>query len=1741
MKKGLSKILIFMTLLTLMFALVSCTNFISLTDLSVPTGLTVTDNVLHWNSVNGANAYVVNRDEVDICTVSDVQYPLTGLVSGTTYVFKVKAKHTLGAYNDSKYSISYTYLYVSAEDGNGGSEDKPSEGSALLSPSDITVSNGVITWSAVDNAQSYIVSIDGKEYTALKNELSVGSLADGVYNIKVKAIGDGKNYSSSEFSKETAIDLYDGSACTTEQFGNFKDINQFESFLGYGFDVVADSIVSDRTVLTSFPIFNVDELMNLRFLKVNSKSSQVKAISEDNMESFAEQWNSALNVNVSTSVSYAKKIKVGGSVKLKDEFSVAANSAKSNYYYCITITDQKFYIVMQGDMDTYRGMLSAGFEKDLYDRNVEPSVLFQRYGTHFITSAVMGGRMNAFYNMYSLNESVSEKEYIDVSTEISAAFSGLFSVKGSIDAAISFNENIQSAKTKNSVNTKESIDVMGGADFGIASISQVPDVYADWQKSLDAYPSLMGIKDSSSLIGIWELIDIAKDTDNDWTWIDENGDEQHGTRAQQLQAYFYKYGLENYNLLMISSNLPETVKPEAIGNVLINGRGSDRDGYYSVDADSINALSFTVLPDNAAGYTKSYSLAEESKEYAYIENGELVVRPAAVIPSGTVLYLTVSAGNVQKTLRLRVIRKYNVTYNLNFTNDYVVEPTYGVLEGSMISPPILMSKTDGTEKDVPIERFGYRLTGWASYSDGEYIPYDFGKPVASSLNLFAQWQKITNIVTFDAQGGSFEGGQSSLSAVVDYNEYAESPEVAPNRDHYEFAGWVTEKNGEIPFDFDNTPILKKTTVYAKWVPVQYIVTVNYDNGAVGEKFYTSADDGFIISVTEPTKEYYDFVSWALADGTKIELNNYLFKQDTAIKAIYTPTLYTVTFNTDGGSAIEPQAVSIETNFKLGSAIHAPEKIGYTFRAWQVYVDNEYKEIDDLSVLTIKADMKVTALYNINKYTVIFETNGGSYVAPYDNVQHGMTVSMPTQPIRDGYDFVGWFKDASLEKRFSFEADTIEGNVTLYASWTEKPMFTVKFFSNIPDKAFEDITVEKGTVLSSRFTEDMNADNPGYRFDGWFTDEKFENYFNPDTPITENIVLYAKWVSLSYTIEFVDGATVLESKEYQYNEEVIAPENPEKVGHTFIGWSAEIPQYMPSNNVRIYANFAVNSYTVSYRLSEEEIYREKVFAFGEKVAFAVNAPEKVGRTFLSWDTELPEFMPANDIVITAQWSVNKYKVTFYMSSSTDVYSEIFTESEVEYGSVLSEINVGEPTVADGYAFKGWNFGGITNMPAEDIDAFAIVELVSVAVTLNYGDNTQTVTALYGTNLREIFAEVTLKDDIYLYDGNWKDGNGVIVAEDATVPSTDVTYIACSSARQATYSNAGCTVKHGFSSNTSIYLTLSDLPAFDRQVLAATCGAVTLGISFDFDKNVDFEVLSGNSSLYNRSLYTDEKYNTISVKTLISNLFFGIQLKFKQHWFGFNDIVISNVKITLTAIEGYCVNLDGKLYLFDTLDKVDGIPYTQPSNRTVTETLETSPLNITRDVTYTFVNWTVNDNVVKSVDQKFQLSPYFTNTRSIKVVSNIATSYSKYSVGTITKTSSYSATVTDDSKDVYVTFGVGNLRSVLSKYNLKLSKIDIAVYMIEKDKGYQEIFLTKGTRTGWSNFSHVFNSGDVIYSNTAIETAGTSKGEGWFYASPWVNYTGSNLPDNFYLYFGAHGDDEDNYDVSNISITLHFEAM
>ena len=143
----------------------------------------------------------------------------------------------------------------------------------------------------------------------------------------------------------------------------------------------------------------------------------------------------------------------------------------------------------------------------------------------------------------------------------------------------------------------------------------------------------------------------------------------------------------------------------------------------------------------------------------------------------------------------------------------------------------------------------------------------------------------------------------------------------------------------------------------------------------------------------------------------------------------------------------------------------------------------------------------------------------------------------------------------------------------------------------------------------------------------------------NTAVTKDMTLTAKWTANSYTITFdTDGGSAIEPITQDYGTAIAAPANPTREGYTFIGWDKAIPATMPAGDMTITANWTVNQYTITFDTDGGSTVAPITQDYGTAIT-APEAPTKIGYTFAGWNPEIPATMPAENLTITAQWRYN----------------------------------------------------------------------------------------------------------------------------------------------------------------------------------------------------------------------------------------------------------------------------------------------------------------------------------------------------------------------------------------------------------------------------------------------------------------------------------------------------------------------
>ena len=243
------------------------------------------------------------------------------------------------------------------------------------------------------------------------------------------------------------------------------------------------------------------------------------------------------------------------------------------------------------------------------------------------------------------------------------------------------------------------------------------------------------------------------------------------------------------------------------------------------------------------------------------------------------------------------------------------------------------------------------------------------------------------------------------------------------------------------------------------------VTVTYEYGELGgiyAKQIVQAGEK-AVKPDDPKVNGLTFGGW-YTDEDCTDGNEYNFTASVTkgltLTAKWTANSYTITFDTDGGSKIDP----ITQDY--GTAITAPAdptRGGYTFIGW-----------DKAIPATMPAgDMTLTAQWRINRYTVTFDTDGGSEIAPITQ-DYGTAITAPADPTRGGYTFIGWDK--------AIPTTMPAGDMTITAKWkdSEKPTGEIKISKNSWKAFLNNITF--GLFFKDTQTVTINAaDNSGTVF------------------------------------------------------------------------------------------------------------------------------------------------------------------------------------------------------------------------------------------------------------------------------------------------------------------------------------------------------------------------------------------------------------------------------------------------------------------------------------------------------------------------------------------------------------------------------------------------------------------------------------------------------------------------------------
>lgn len=415
-----------------------------------------------------------------------------------------------------------------------------------------------------------------------------------------------------------------------------------------------------------------------------------------------------------------------------------------------------------------------------------------------------------------------------------------------------------------------------------------------------------------------------------------------------------------------------------------------------------------------------------------------------------------------------------------------------------------------------------------------------------------------------------------------------------------------------------------------------------------------------ISAPATNRTGYTFTGW------EPTLPAIMPNADATYTAQYKVNDYQFTFITDDKSEV------ISQTYGQKFTAPTPEKTGYTFLGWTPVLPE-----------TVPAANKTyTALFSKNKYLLTFADAEGKVIKS-DSVLYGDTIKAPAVS-KDGYTFTGWDKAVAsvmpatdlkytaqfIVNSYSLNYCIIDGNDTI-------PYRSYKY--NYGEKICDTL-------------EDLSL--TGYDFTPWQ---------GPSETVMGNadIYVYCQRTVHTHTVKFIVDGKAIQTTIQDYGTAIVAPEDPEKEGYDFTGWSPFVTALVPDADVEYVAQFTAKIFRVNFLEANGKLIESKEYKYGDVAIVPENVPALEGYSFKGWE---PEFNAnvTDEATYTAVYEINRYKVSFL-----DAEGDLLISYNMNYGSVIA-VQPNAPEIA-GKTFAGWEpefIPGVTSVPAEDMAFKAI---------------------------------------------------------------------------------------------------------------------------------------------------------------------------------------------------------------------------------------------------------------------------------------------------------------------------------------------------------------------------------------------------------------------------------------------------
>ena len=404
--------------------------------------------------------------------------------------------------------------------------------------------------------------------------------------------------------------------------------------------------------------------------------------------------------------------------------------------------------------------------------------------------------------------------------------------------------------------------------------------------------------------------------------------------------------------------------------------------------------------------------------------------------------------------------------------------------------------------------------------------------------------------------------------------------------------------------------------------------------------------------------------------------------------------YKITFDANGGSfdsGAKTSKILADGETITADEIATPKPNGKKFAGWAT---TAFATEPETNLGVADASKKIFAVW-YDFYDVTFHWNSQTHtnnVAKHGVVSvDGFAVPKAYESDSGKYYFTGWAYEAKWFKNAEYivqSTDTVRlasidvtQDIDLFAVWTKARTLSVTFNATLHGE--NDVQIVRIVNEGDKASEpDTIITDPGYRLVGWYTDAACTagNEYDFDLPLEDDLVLYAKWEVVVYTISYeMNGGTNAASNPttYTINSDDIVLENPTKEGASFEGWFYKYENGVFSNratqiskgsseNKTLYAKWSPYKYTIHYLSggrvtgivsSDEKEYGVSIQLKGAVDKFAIPGCSQDGWSKVELGDKNYDvggiYEGNEDLMLYPHWVCNEYNITYDLLNGTGI--------------------------------------------------------------------------------------------------------------------------------------------------------------------------------------------------------------------------------------------------------------------------------------------------------------------------------------------------------------------------------------------------------------------------------------------------------------------------------------------------------